>query len=243
MRLRHMHVHLITVEVGVVGRGDRQVEAESGVGQDAHAVAHHTHFVQRGLTVEEHQVSVMQVALHLVSKLQPLVLPSLHELQVDAAPILTDDELCACFAWGRVGTIVHQRLQLVDVEGRGSFRERQVQRDGPRYAQLINADVGVARDDCARRKVDALAHEVAPDAAFFALEALRDGLDGAAALLHAWGHAGDGVIHVCGDVVLHELRKVVDDVLGCPILLLLAQRVVGANDLRQFVRQVILTPC
>eukprot|EP00967_Tisochrysis_lutea_P106952 scaffold164447_cov19-Tisochrysis_lutea.AAC.1 len=60
-----MHVHLITVEVGVVGRGDRQVEAESGVGQDAHAVAHHTHFVQRGLTVEEHQVSVMQVALHL----------------------------------------------------------------------------------------------------------------------------------------------------------------------------------
>eukprot|EP00983_Pelagomonas_calceolata_P122494 1160914-Pelagomonas_calceolata.AAC.5 len=99
-------------------------------------------------------------------------------------------------------TLLLTHLQLVDVEGRGSFRERQVQRDGPRYAQLINADVGVARDDCARRKVDALAHEVAPDAAFFALEALRDGLDGAAALLHAWGHAGDGVIHVCGDVVL-----------------------------------------
>lgn len=37
--LRQVHVHLVAVEVGVVGRGDRQVEAEGGVGQDAHAVA------------------------------------------------------------------------------------------------------------------------------------------------------------------------------------------------------------
>jgi hypothetical protein len=43
---------------------------KSGVRQDANAVAHHTHLVQAGLPVEEHQVTVLQLALHLVSNLQ-----------------------------------------------------------------------------------------------------------------------------------------------------------------------------
>ena len=43
-RLRDVHVHLVAVKVGVVGRGDRQVQPERRVGQDADPVAlqHHT---------------------------------------------------------------------------------------------------------------------------------------------------------------------------------------------------------
>ena len=36
--LWHVHVHLVAVEISVVGRGDRQVKSEGGVGQDSHAV-------------------------------------------------------------------------------------------------------------------------------------------------------------------------------------------------------------
>lgn len=36
--LCHVHVHLITIEISVVRRCDRQVEAEGRVGQDAHPV-------------------------------------------------------------------------------------------------------------------------------------------------------------------------------------------------------------
>eukprot|EP00959_Pyramimonas_sp_CCMP1952_P413652 8667311-Pyramimonas_sp.AAC.3 len=64
--LRHMHVHLVAVEVGVVRARHRQVEAEGGVGHHAHAVAHDGHLVQRGLPVEEHHVPGLQMPLHLL---------------------------------------------------------------------------------------------------------------------------------------------------------------------------------
>lgn len=75
--LRDVHVHFIAVEVCVVGSGDAEVESEGGEGQDAHAVAHHTHFVQRGLPVEQHDVVRDDVAFDHVAHVQVTV-------QVDA---------------------------------------------------------------------------------------------------------------------------------------------------------------
>lgn len=61
--LGDVHVHLIAVEVSIVGRADREVESEGVVGKDPNAVGHHTHPVQGRLTVEQHVVSVFEGAL------------------------------------------------------------------------------------------------------------------------------------------------------------------------------------
>lgn len=76
---------------------------------------------------------------------------------------------------------------------RDRLREGQVERDAPGHPKLVNPNVGVPRDDGTRRKVHALAHEVAADAPALALEPLADGLDGAAAALRGGGHAWRGV--------------------------------------------------
>ena len=50
--LGHVQVHLVTVEIGVVRRRIAQVHTERRPWQYLHLVTHHTHFVQRRLTVE-----------------------------------------------------------------------------------------------------------------------------------------------------------------------------------------------
>ena len=60
------------------------------------------------------------------------------------------------------------------IVGRDGLGVGQVEGDAPGHAQLINGDVGVARNDRARRKVDALAHEVAPHSPLFPLQPLAD---------------------------------------------------------------------
>ena len=66
-----LHVHLITVEVGIVWRCHGKIEAESfetmslryhnarnkltGIWHQLDSMAHHTHFVQRRLSIEEHK--------------------------------------------------------------------------------------------------------------------------------------------------------------------------------------------
>ena len=68
--LRDMEVHLVPVEVCIVGAGVAEVHPEGGPGQDLHSVAHHTHLVEGGLSVEDHQVPVPHVSLHLVAALR-----------------------------------------------------------------------------------------------------------------------------------------------------------------------------
>lgn len=57
-------------------------------------------------------------------------------------------------------------------------------------------------------------------------------------LLPTW----DGVVDVGGDVVLQKLYSLVDDVLACTICLLLPQVSIGADNILQLVREIILTP-
>ena len=68
--LRHVQVHLVAVEIRVVGRRAAQVHAERRPRQDFDAMTHHRHFVQRRLPVEDHQIAVADVPLHFVSALQ-----------------------------------------------------------------------------------------------------------------------------------------------------------------------------
>ena len=62
--LGYVHVHLVAIEVSIVGGADRQVESEGVVGQDADSVTHHTHSVEGGLSVEQNVVSVLQSPFH-----------------------------------------------------------------------------------------------------------------------------------------------------------------------------------
>ena len=56
--LQHVQVHLVAIEIGVVGRADAQVQPEGLPWHDAHGVGHHGHAVQRRLPVEQHDVAV-----------------------------------------------------------------------------------------------------------------------------------------------------------------------------------------
>jgi hypothetical protein len=53
-----MQVHLVTVEVRVVGRADALVEAEGSVLEDLCAVRHDRQTMKRRLTVEKDDVAV-----------------------------------------------------------------------------------------------------------------------------------------------------------------------------------------
>lgn len=64
-----MHVHLIAIEVGVIGGRDRQIQTESLEIQNTDAVAHHGHFMQGGLSVEDYIVVVLQMPFNRVPDL------------------------------------------------------------------------------------------------------------------------------------------------------------------------------
>jgi len=71
--LRDMHVHLITVEVCIVGGGHREIESESREGEYFHTMTHKRHLMQGRLTVEDNIVIVLEMPLHLVARLNVLV--------------------------------------------------------------------------------------------------------------------------------------------------------------------------
>ena len=72
---------------------------------------HHGHLVKRGLPIEQHDISILQMPLHFVTWLQVDVTILAPVAQVKALPILPDDEAGPSLAWRRVGTILHQLLQ------------------------------------------------------------------------------------------------------------------------------------
>lgn len=59
-----MHVHLIAIEVSIVGRADRQVESEGVVGEYSYTMGHHAHPMEGRLAVEEHVIAVFKGALY-----------------------------------------------------------------------------------------------------------------------------------------------------------------------------------
>ena len=70
--LQYVEVHLVSVEVCVVGRTYAQVEPECLSLHDLDAVRHHGHPVQRRLPVEQDDISVYELSLDGVSDVETL---------------------------------------------------------------------------------------------------------------------------------------------------------------------------
>ena len=103
-----MHVHLITIEISVVGGRHRQVETEGGVGHDANAVPHHRHFVERWLAIENDKVAVLEMTFDLVSELEMSVTRLLHKTKIETLPVITDDILGSwVLCWSVANEFLH----------------------------------------------------------------------------------------------------------------------------------------
>mmetsp|Transcript_25765 Transcript_25765/g.81410 ORF Transcript_25765/g.81410 Transcript_25765/m.81410 type:complete len:234 (+) Transcript_25765:3057-3758(+) len=131
--LHHVQVHLVAIKVGVVRRGDGEIEPEGGVGHDAHAMRHDRHLVKRRLPVEHDNVAVLDVPLDFVAVLQVLQHRGVPEVETHA---VGPDDIPR--AWQLNGSVVDQLLQPVDVVRRHHLRVGQVAGDGPRDANLVD---------------------------------------------------------------------------------------------------------
>ena len=54
-----VHVHLVTIKVSVVWGTDREVEPERVIGQYPDPMSHHTHSMQRRLTIKQHIITIL----------------------------------------------------------------------------------------------------------------------------------------------------------------------------------------
>ena len=157
VRLRNVQVHLVTVEIGVVGCGDGKVHAEGRVWHDSHSVTHHGFLVKRGLTVEDDVVAIYDVTLHFPAELKLNVLRSLVVPEVNTLTGVADDVLGT---WMLVRSIANQLVHLVDVVVVHCLRERQGSRNRSGNTHLVERQVGVTCDDSTCGEVDTLAHQV-----------------------------------------------------------------------------------
>ena len=264
-RLRHVHVHLVAVKVGVVRA--RRVDAQAERLAQVHrldAVAHHRHLVQRRLAVEQDRVAGQQVPVDDVANLQVVrlllqqvaVVVAREELERQPPAVgLLDD--------ARARVLVRARAdhppQPLQVERVDALGERHVHTHIERHAQLVQLEERVGRDDRPRRKVDALAHQVPADAALLGLEPLPNRLEGPAAPLLGLVDAAL-VVNERRHVVLEDVPPALDHprvdgrvrlrnnaVLGVLLLArhlveFLFQHLVALDNVNVLVREVVLRP-
>ncbi|GIX63994.1 CDP-glycerol:poly(glycerophosphate) glycerophosphotransferase, putative [Babesia caballi] len=164
--LREVQVHLVTVEVRIVGRGNREVQPEGREGQYLASVTHDTHFVQRGLTVKENEVTVLKVTLNSVAVFELEVTRTLDVPQVKAGAVVANDKLGAR---PLVGAHFHLLTQTLKVQRSHRLAKGQRHRNGLWHADDVDGQVRVSRDDSTRREVHTLAHEVATQTPVLAL--------------------------------------------------------------------------
>ena len=89
--LRSVQVHLVSIEIGVVRSGTREIETEGGVGEYLHAMAHHGHFVKRGLTVEDNIITIAKMSFNTITVAQMDITAVLHEAKIIAIAVLAND--------------------------------------------------------------------------------------------------------------------------------------------------------
>ena len=171
--LRAVRIHLVSVEIGVVWRSHHHGEPESVERHDPDAVRHHAHPVERRLSVEEHDVAVQEVAVDDVAELQLHAAARLDALQLDERAARRDLDVDGAGVLRR--PVLDRELQPLDVVGAHDLRHAERLGDAERHAELLDRDVWVGRDDGTGALVDALAAQVASDAALLALQARRDG--------------------------------------------------------------------
>lgn len=109
-----------------------------------------------------------------------------------------------------------------------------------RAAHLINAQVRVRRDDCARAKVHTLPHQVPAHAPALALQPLPQRLERPPAPLRGLLLPAQLVVREGGHVVLQQVHILLHNVARLAAAQALRHRLVGLDDVGQAVRQVIL---
>mmetsp|Transcript_15419 Transcript_15419/g.31430 ORF Transcript_15419/g.31430 Transcript_15419/m.31430 type:complete len:224 (-) Transcript_15419:876-1547(-) len=210
-----MEVHLVSVEVGVVRGRAGKVEAEGRPVEHLSPVAHNTHLVQTRLAVEDDDVVVPEVPLDDPAVLEDEIVPVLGIPEVDPSSVISNDELGAGVDRGPVCyELLHQLL----VERRHLIGDGEVEGHRPRDADLVDAQVGVGRDDGTRGEVDALAHKVAPDPALLALEPAHEGLERPSGPGRDLNLAPELVVHEGGDVVLQGQDELLQVGVLAPLL-------------------------
>ena len=65
-----MHVHFISVEVGVIRCGNTEIKAESLVIKNFYAMTHHRHLMQRRLSIKNDVIVILEMSLNSVAKLK-----------------------------------------------------------------------------------------------------------------------------------------------------------------------------
>ena len=148
-RQRHVHRHLVAVEVGVEGRADERVDLDGAAFDQDRLEGLDAQAVQRRRAVEQHRV----------------VLDDLFEDVPDLGPHALDDALGAL-------DVVRQALldQLAHHE-----RLEQLERHALGQTALVQLQRRADHDDRAARVVDALAQQVLAEAALLALEHVATG--------------------------------------------------------------------
>ncbi|GIX62912.1 secretin receptor [Babesia caballi] len=181
--LRQVQVHLVSVEVRVVGVAVHVVEPEDLlVRQHLHEVPHDPGLVQRRLPVHQHHVAVQDVPVHharqaavgAVGQQQlrlGLALVERERPQVVELPMLVAVEIRA-----RVGArpVDQQAAQQVHVVRGHVLRDGQLRREHEGDAHLVGLQEAIGRDDGARRVVHTLSQHVLAHGALLVLQALLD---------------------------------------------------------------------
>ena len=143
-RQRHVHRHLVAVEVGVERRADQRMQLDR-LALDQHRLERlDAEAVQRRRAVEQHRM----LADHLVENIP------------DFGLFLLDQLL----------RLLHRGRQTLGVEPRIDERLEQFERHLLRQPALMQFQFGADHDDRTARIVDALAEQVLPEPALLALE-------------------------------------------------------------------------
>ena len=154
LRLRAVNVHLVAVKVRVVRGAHALVETKRSPRHDPSSVRHDGHLVQRGLAVEQQHVAVVQVPLNHVTVLELAGdAPAVAVLEVLGPAGFESHKVCP-------GVLVHPVANALanhlDVVSGHNLRVGHHLRDVHRHPDLVDAQVGIGRDDRAAAKVDAL---------------------------------------------------------------------------------------
>uniref|UniRef100_A0A6C0L9X3 Uncharacterized protein n=1 Tax=viral metagenome TaxID=1070528 RepID=A0A6C0L9X3_9ZZZZ len=200
-------------------------------------MCHHRHAVQSRLTVEQDRVIVHEVAVHNVAEVEHDLL-RVHVAKTDNTTVNTANCLRTRIL---ERAVLNQAVQLVAIEDGHTLRASQVHSNLFRNAELSDGNVRVRSNNGTGREFHTLALDVVPDTSFLAAQALLNGLEGAAISLSRRGHTRDLVVDESGNVILQNVRPLVNDRLGgVSIDLRLEIRVVRLYDLGQLVGQIVL---
>lgn len=203
-------------------------------------MGHHGHFVETGLSVHDDDVAVFEWSFDDVADGESVGESTGSRGEVVAFAVLFD-EVAGPLEIG--GTAFDASNERFEIEACGAFRNGHVEGNGFGDADLVDVEVGVGGDDGARGKVAAFPHEIAADASCFADESLTEPL---ADLARDEGvvvcRGGDGRVEERADVPLEPSDDFVNNVDGVVRLQMVSDKIVGTNDFRVFVRQIIGHP-